>query len=94
MSLSKCGSLNVGGKPEGIGVLGFRVWCVKGKEGERKKNVHERAEERVPFIVGEKWREIMWGRVVVFLYVLASKGSFWILRKYQLFFFFNEKIQK
>lgn len=56
MSLSKCGSLNVSGKGDGIGFLGFGVWWVKGKEGERKKNVHERAEKMVLSIAGEKWR--------------------------------------
>lgn len=56
MSLSKCGSLNVSGKGDGIGVLGFGVWWVKGKEGERKKNVHEGAEKMVLSIAGEKWR--------------------------------------
>lgn len=56
MSLSKCGSLNVGGEGDEIGVLGFRVWWVKGKEGERKNNVHEGAEKMVLSIAGEKWR--------------------------------------
>lgn len=35
------------GREMGLGFWGEGVWWVKGKEGERKKNVHERAEKMV-----------------------------------------------
>lgn len=44
------------GREMGLGFWGEGVWWVKGKEGERKKNVHERAEKMVLSIAGEKWR--------------------------------------